>query len=175
MSDAQKRELADFIIHTDYQGYTEAKSQLAAIIENIIRKNEDKWSAWKNRNNRLNMITSTLHQQGAETFSPITPITPTPSMAPSAPLFDMLLFDLDDTLSPTATQLGLAYRAMTAFMETNMPLSCADMKTNYVQIVSRIKRENPLIVHDLNELRLRAMRHIAGKYGEEHLVEQAME
>ncbi len=56
-----------------------------------------------------------------------------------------------------------------------MPLSCADMKAHYVEIASRVKAENPLIVHDLNELRVRAMRLIAQKHGEEDMVQGAME
>jgi dephospho-CoA kinase len=120
MSDAEKRALADFIIHTDYQGFGEAKSQLATIIEKIIAVNEDKWAAWKTRQNRLVLIQQQAVQRSAALLT--SDVSPPPSSSSSSvdtlssssaaaaahptPVFDMLLFDLDDTLSPTAKQLG---------------------------------------------------------------------
>ena len=46
--DEIKRQKADFLINTDYKGYSEAKSQLAKVIEIIIEKNPMQWEAWKN-------------------------------------------------------------------------------------------------------------------------------
>jgi dephospho-CoA kinase len=45
--DAAKRERADFLVHTDYEGYSEAKAQLGRIIEKIIEKNPVLWEEWK--------------------------------------------------------------------------------------------------------------------------------
>jgi dephospho-CoA kinase len=45
--DAAKRERADFLVHTDYEGYSEAKAQLGRIIEKIIEKNPMLWEEWK--------------------------------------------------------------------------------------------------------------------------------
>ena len=45
--DEEKRKNADFLIHTDYEGFSEAKRQLANHIEAIIEKNPDLWETWK--------------------------------------------------------------------------------------------------------------------------------
>ena len=45
--DEVKRKKADFLVHTDYEGYSEAKCQLAKAIESIIEKNPELWENWK--------------------------------------------------------------------------------------------------------------------------------
>lgn len=45
--DAEKRARADFLIHTDYHGYSEAKSQLAKVLQMIIERNPELWEQWK--------------------------------------------------------------------------------------------------------------------------------
>lgn len=47
--DLIKRQQADFIVSTDYPGYTEGKSQIAGIIESIIGLRPDLWKQWKDR------------------------------------------------------------------------------------------------------------------------------
>lgn len=47
--DSIKRQQADFIVSTDYPGYTEGKSQIAGIIESIIGLRPDLWKQWKDR------------------------------------------------------------------------------------------------------------------------------
>lgn len=47
MPDEEKRKNADFLVHTDYEGFSEAKRQLADHIEAIIEKNPELWDAWK--------------------------------------------------------------------------------------------------------------------------------
>jgi dephospho-CoA kinase len=49
VSDVEKRSMADFIISTDFAGFTEARSQLARIIHRIIDANESTWIKWKER------------------------------------------------------------------------------------------------------------------------------
>lgn len=49
MPDDKKRELADFLIHTDYDSYAPGRAQVASIVENIINENPTLWSEWKSR------------------------------------------------------------------------------------------------------------------------------
>lgn len=44
--DEIQRNLADYVINTDYPGFSEAKSQLANILNEIILKNEFQWNEW---------------------------------------------------------------------------------------------------------------------------------
>lgn len=45
--DEEKRKNADFLVHTDYEGFSEAKCQLANHIQSIIEQNPELWDAWK--------------------------------------------------------------------------------------------------------------------------------
>lgn len=45
--DSVKREKADFLVHTDYPTYFEAKAQVGKIIETIIERNPALWEQWK--------------------------------------------------------------------------------------------------------------------------------
>jgi dephospho-CoA kinase len=47
--DNEKRRQADFVIHTDFPSFAEAKAQLARIIETIISAHEGRWQQWKSR------------------------------------------------------------------------------------------------------------------------------
>lgn len=49
MPDEKKREHADFLIQTDYDGFAPGRSQVANIIEKIIEKNPVLWAAWKSQ------------------------------------------------------------------------------------------------------------------------------
>lgn len=49
MPDKKKREYADFLILTDYDGFAPGRSQVANIVEKIIEKNPALWAAWKSQ------------------------------------------------------------------------------------------------------------------------------
>ena len=49
MPDEEKRGLADFLIHTDYDSYAPGIAQAANIVETIIAQNPTLWSEWKSR------------------------------------------------------------------------------------------------------------------------------
>lgn len=49
MPDKKKREHADFLILTDYEGFAPGRSQVANIVEKIIEKNPALWAAWKSQ------------------------------------------------------------------------------------------------------------------------------
>lgn len=99
LPDAKKRELADFVIHTDRgEGFTASKAQLAEVLEKIVAAEPDRFERWKRR---------TFSRKTAQSELP----------------FDVVAFDLDETLVPTMPPVMAAYDAKYAFMETNMPLS----------------------------------------------------
>lgn len=45
--DHEKQKMADFVISTDYSGFSEAKSQASKVIEKIIESHPQKWEIWK--------------------------------------------------------------------------------------------------------------------------------
>lgn len=45
--DSVKREKADFVVNTNYVGYSEAKAQLAKALEAIIQHHPQLWEQWK--------------------------------------------------------------------------------------------------------------------------------
>ena len=59
MPDDKKREKADFLIHTDFESYAQGVAQAANIVELIIEKNPDLWTAWKSRLKSGAVATST--------------------------------------------------------------------------------------------------------------------
>jgi dephospho-CoA kinase len=138
--DAVKRAGADFLVCTDYEGYTEAKAQLAKAIEQIIEKNPKLWEEWKERGSSspvdeegtakvANLRSVKLYHCGLCALLDTIPVcaetTPRSSLTVSAngvrSVIDMVVFDLDDTLVPVASQLQRATAAMKAFMADHMP------------------------------------------------------
>lgn len=53
MPDEQKRGLADFLIHTDYDSYAPGIAQAANIVEKIIEQNPNLWLDWKSRGRKV--------------------------------------------------------------------------------------------------------------------------
>ena len=115
--DEIKREKADYLVHTDFPGYSEAKAQIANVIENIIYKNKDKFSIWMKR-------TSINSDLLSDTFD-------------LKKYFDIILFDIDDTLVPLMEPINSAIEKLTQFTELHMPLSAAKIKANLRDTMNR--------------------------------------
>ena len=49
MPDEKKRELADFLINTDYDSFAPGRAQVASIVESIIDQHPALWDDWKTR------------------------------------------------------------------------------------------------------------------------------
>ena len=64
MPDEKKRELADFLIHTDYESYAQGVAQAANIVEKIIERNPTLWSAWKSRGRERESHSSSAITEG---------------------------------------------------------------------------------------------------------------
>jgi hypothetical protein len=52
-----------------------------------------------------------------------------------ADLFDVVVFDLDDTLVPIMSQLTPARQKTLEFMETHMPLSCKAVEERMTDVM----------------------------------------
>mmetsp|Transcript_6652 Transcript_6652/g.6777 ORF Transcript_6652/g.6777 Transcript_6652/m.6777 type:complete len:555 (+) Transcript_6652:134-1798(+) len=154
MPDEQKRKLADYLIHTDHDSYAPAKAQVASIIENIIEKHPILWSRWK--------------LQGSERLK-----EKSSSIADS---FDLVVFDLDDTLVPVFDPIKVATEALSLHMDEFMPLTAEEMKVEkrLWNEMSRISKENPLLAHDLTEVRKAALRALATPHNEQDRVDDAI-
>jgi putative hydrolase of the HAD superfamily len=147
MPDNEKREKADFLIRTDYRSYAPAKAQVARIIETLIEAHPSIWSAWKSRTKPTNVVPSNNDVVSN--------------------LFDIVIFDLDDTLAPVGDVLMNAAAAMMSFMEEKMPLTAAAAKTKLKDTMIGISKENMLITHDLTEVRREALFVLSSDKGEE--------
>jgi dephospho-CoA kinase len=159
--DSVKRSQADFLIHTDYPGYTEARAQLARIIETIIVAHPGRWRQWKAR--------SLQPPEKSVSFSENPPTVHAIKAA-----YDIVLFDLDNTLVPLMRQLKPALEGILAFVHSNMPKSAEDISQHLRARMTEIGKENSLLAHDLTALRYRAMEGLAAVHGEEEQVAEAM-
>jgi len=153
--DEEKRQQADFLIHTDYEGHAAARAQIAKIIETVILTHPDRWNQWKQRQSDISWMDSKIH--------------------PLRKMFDMFLFDLDDTLVPVLVQLQAAQMALFEFMEIHMPNSFLILKSSMKQLLIEAKLKNPLLAHDLTALRRLAILNVAEVYAEESRVDEAMQ
>jgi dephospho-CoA kinase len=150
--DAVKRAGADFLVCTDYEGYTEAKAQLAKAIEQIIEKNPGLWEEWKQGGTRgpndedgTTLLPTKLNRALCLIFVMIiyvcAEMTSRSSLTVSArsvrSAIDMVVFDLDDTLVPVASQLQRATAAMKAFMADHMPQTLRVVDSQLRHIMKR--------------------------------------
>lgn len=159
MPDNEKRKKADFLIQTDFKGYAPAKAQIARIIETLIEAHPNIWSAWKSRG-----PSATISVQISTNDEIV------------SKLFDIVIFDLDDTLAPVGDVLMKAAAAMMAFMEEKMPLTAADAKTRLKDTMVGISKDNMLISHDLTEVRREALITLSADKGDEgKYVDQAID
>lgn len=159
--DEEKRKNADFLIHTDYEGFSEAKNQLANHIEAIIAKNPDLWDSWKNGKSDATPkeLPAGLDELEISVRCAI----------------DMVVFDLDDTLVPVLTQLNSATTAMLNFLQEKMPQTAAVVNEKLRHTMKSIMLEFPLIAHDLVEVRRRALLRLATPFNEQEYVDGAIE
>lgn len=104
MPDEEKRKRAQFIINTDYKGFSEAKRQVAQVIESLIARHPSLWNAWKGR-----------HSPQSKTTSCSNAIDIIRSH------IDLVIFDLDDTLVPTSDPINRANAKVDEFMKEKMP------------------------------------------------------
>lgn len=106
--DEYKREHANYVIYTNYSSYAEGKSQLAEILEDIVvRKEPERFNFWKNR------IPLVPKQYGGTARKEL------------RQLFDIVMFDLDETLCPITYPLQNALTSLISSMRETMPKTYA--------------------------------------------------
>lgn len=157
--DEIKRNKADFIIQTDFSGFSEAKAQVAKVVENLIAAHPARWSAWKTRQ-AYTTITKRLSE--VETSALI------------QKHIDVVVFDLDDTLVSTSNSLRDANDKLYEFMKTNMPRTFEVIRDDLKPTIQQIIKEKPLISHDLTRIRKEAMLVISQRFNEDIFVEDAL-
>eukprot|EP00600_Ochromonadales_sp_CCMP1393_P015050 CAMPEP_0174996254 /NCGR_PEP_ID=MMETSP0005-20121125/289_1 /TAXON_ID=420556 /ORGANISM="Ochromonas sp., Strain CCMP1393" /LENGTH=533 /DNA_ID=CAMNT_0016250635 /DNA_START=132 /DNA_END=1733 /DNA_ORIENTATION=+ len=193
--DQEKRRLADYLVHTDYPGYAEAKSQLATIIESIVERHPELWDSWKStrealiapddvtqdgrRYNDEDRVSSATTGRGSVASGSV-PVPAVESGSTTCTDFlkqeiDLVLFDLDDTLVPVMNQILAAYAAIEQFMQINMPNTNAVAKEQLRPLMKSVSESSPLLAHDLTEIRKRALHILASKFNEDAHVEEAMQ
>jgi dephospho-CoA kinase len=148
--DEEKRKGADFVILTNYSGFSEGRAQLAAALNAIIAREPAKWQAWQQFQNHRDTYAM---RRG----------------------FDAILFDLDDTLVPTNPPIRAALAKLAEFGLQYMPKTQEVLTARMSEVMSRAWKDFPLIEHDITELRRRALQSLAVEFGEEEYVGQAIE
>lgn len=164
--DSIKRQQADFIVSTDYPGYTEGKSQIAGIIESIIGLRPDLWKQWKDRlvlsSNNDNSggvgVCDNNRDPVTNEVSTVSALQPQESIVGNSNAsddvrsvvdddddgseslhnyLDMIVFDLDDTLVPVTNQLLLAYQQLSDHMTITMPQTSAVIKERLQEVMKK--------------------------------------
>ena len=117
--DAEKRKMADYLVHTDIgDDYTAAKAQVANLIEDIVDKNGPYWQEWL----------SHKHFSISEAN-------------PSA-VVDTIVFDLDDTLVDFTPIISNAMDELIQYAAVEMPLTFAGGSTDCTDQVALKKAFN---------------------------------
>jgi len=198
LPDEEKRMKADFVVHTDFPGYAPAKAQVSRIIETIIEAHPLRWTAWKSRT----LVQSSKSSNSYDSAAISIDSTPTSSSSSSIltssstsvisssassslklkeilkSSFDAIIFDLDDTLVPVDKPITKANDELFKFMIDKMPLTSQIVKKRLREVMSRVTKDNPLLAHDLTEVRKEALRALVSESmasSEMDHVEEAMD
>jgi len=174
LPDNEKRQLADFVINTDFPGFTQARSQVAGFIDLLISEHPECFDAWKKRTRTPTDISpinghdsphgSRCDHSGKDRDSYL------------KRMFDMIIFDLDDTLVPVMEPIHSANSAVKAFVETKMTKCAAVLDEHYSTKVKAVPREHPMVAHCYTEIRTMAMMELCQCHEDEvALVNEAIE
>jgi dephospho-CoA kinase len=121
LPDSYKRDHAHYIINTGFPGYVEGKHQLATIFEDILMTKEvSRFDDWKNRKN--DSLPLSVEQ------------TPKEARNLSA-LYDLIIFDMDDTLCACVPTLMTATKDMINEIKAKMPNTFAKHKENLNEVM----------------------------------------
>jgi dephospho-CoA kinase len=124
--DEIQRMHADYVIDTDYPGYSEARSQLAHVLLDIINKNDEKWKLWSSF--PLTRIDQTAGYRLSEEVE----------RKRLRDVFDLIIFDLDDTLLPVMGPVMDAHHAQMRFFSTVLNQTALEaLKANLSREIKR--------------------------------------
>eukprot|EP00595_Chromulina_sp_UTEXLB2642_P000983 CAMPEP_0196763924 /NCGR_PEP_ID=MMETSP1095-20130614/5017_1 /TAXON_ID=96789 ORGANISM="Chromulina nebulosa, Strain UTEXLB2642" /NCGR_SAMPLE_ID=MMETSP1095 /ASSEMBLY_ACC=CAM_ASM_000446 /LENGTH=230 /DNA_ID=CAMNT_0042118181 /DNA_START=289 /DNA_END=978 /DNA_ORIENTATION=+ len=88
--------------------------------------------------------------------------------------FDMVVFDLDDTLVPTIDPLKAASKAFLDYVKVNMPNTFNDID-KMRNLMRSLSIERPMISHDFTEMRKEALYLISKPHNEHDKINDALE
>lgn len=188
MQDSEKRKRADFVVLTDVwaDSFAPAKAQVAHVLENIIEREPEAWKLFTSRERPLRSPPgSKARPAQSPPSSPSSPSLPSsdktggdrsatlPPPPPSLDAvdsrirasFDLVLFDLDDTLVPVLPPLQAAAAVLASNLQASLPRTHALLMAEGGGNISRalgarmkvVGAHLPLLSHDLSELRRLAL------------------
>ena len=179
MPDADKRSKADFLIHTDFPSLAPARAQVASVVEALVSKHAGRWEAWKSRVAAVataaaaDAAAAAANAADAEAYAAAS--TTGAGAGSLADAFDLVVFDLDDTLVPVFHPIKPATEALFDFMAQQMPKTAISAKDQLRIAMGQVTKEHPLMAHDLTEVRREALRVLAAPHGEDGAVDAAMQ
>ncbi len=132
LSDEHKRQLADYLIYTNYESKVEGRAQLALILEDILLKKEKaRFDLW-----RLSTFRSTPKPV------PTTPRNQSPrayyGLKHVTDVIDAVVFDLDDTLVPVAGPISAAALKLHEMSHRLLPKTIAKHGEGLIHAVRKI-------------------------------------
>lgn len=149
MPDSEKRSRANFVVDTGFPGFAQARSQVCRVVDSIMDNHTEWW----------------------HTFATKDSIVPTscedPAWSKWHQRFDAIVFDLDDTLIPCPQPVRAAIAHIVNMARERHPQFAEDVEQNMAAAIKQLKTEQPLIAHDVTELRTEAMRLIAARHNVE--------
>lgn len=191
LPDTEKRKLADYVINTDFpgalykvgspsrfiifiksssiclKGFTQARSQVAEFIDMLVSEHPECFEAWRKR-------TCGRHSPINSDISPHSSDDDTDSYLMR--MFDIIIFDLDDTLVPVMEPIRNANTAVKSFVERHMAKSAPLLDEQYSSRVKALPREQPMVAHCYTEIRSMAMTELCQCHEDEvMLVKEAIE
>jgi hypothetical protein len=169
-------------------GFGQARSQVARFIDLMIEGHSVAFDTWKNQKPSAGPVTSSNtdsargrgsgSDMGCDSGSGSSCIVEPPANNSLylKQKFDLIVFDLDDTLVPVMEPIIEANRHVQTFMQAKMTKSAATVQQHLRSTIKSVCEENPLIAHDYSEVRAMALTELCKDNDEEvHLVSEAMQ
>eukprot|EP01039_Chlorochromonas_danica_P010967 gene10967-12194_t len=154
LPDEVKCQRADFVIRSDYESYSQGRAQLALVLEQILVKERERFHLWNSRDAQRNEEEEEERKERS---------------------FDVVIFDLDDTLCPSSGPLRRAYKELQSYLMTYCPKVWENIESQVPELMHKVKMEQPLIAHDLTEVRRQVLLSALTAEGAEHHLPTLME
>lgn len=119
VSDEYKRSHADYVIYTNYAGYSEGRHQLAHVIQDIVlNKEAERFKLWKETH------TYKYTRPSIHLFNTRDSIQ-----------FDAVVFDLDETLSQMRPTIRFANEQLLDVVRKKMPVTYQKYGPNFIDLL----------------------------------------
>jgi len=181
LSDDFKRKHADYLIFSNYESYVEGRAQLANILEDIfLKKESDKFRNWCTSVKTVTASSPTTAISAiSAAVSASSEVSSVSNEVKLTEVIDAVVFDLDDTLVPVAGPISAAAMKLHELSHQILPKTMANHGTDLIHkvrdIMHQLKKESPLISHDLTEMRSRSLYNLAKQHDEHEQVGACIE